>query len=268
MAEEALLLNSITDANVSAGADAAGRIAVSGSHGGLFAAAAASQAGLRAVILNDAGVGFEEAGVAGVKALDAVGMAGAAVTADSARIGSARDALDSGIVGYVNDAARALGVVVGAPLREQIGRFAAAPTPKGRLPAVAETRTLVALAGAEALCVDSASLIRPSDAGALIVTGSHGGLIGGDPARACKADARLVAFNDAGGGKDGVGFTRLPALDARRVAAVTVACGSCRIGDARSTLERGVVSRRNAAAAALGCVVGQTLEEAMRAAAA
>ena len=69
-----VLLNSITDAGPAAG----GKIGISGSHGGLFAAWVASHAKLRAVVLNDAGRGLEDAGIAGVKALDSVSMAGVA----------------------------------------------------------------------------------------------------------------------------------------------------------------------------------------------
>ena len=59
-------------------------------------------------------------------------------------------------------------------------------------------------------------------------------------------------YNDAGIGKDQAGISRLPALDARGIAAATVSAASARIGDARSTYEDGIVSRVNASAAALG----------------
>jgi len=50
--------------------------------------------------------------------------------------------------------------------------------------------------------------------------------------------------------------SRLPALDARGIAAATVSAASARIGDARSTYEDGVLSRVNASAAALGLAPG------------
>ncbi|MBL4556209.1 MAG: hypothetical protein JKP98_00180 [Rhodobacteraceae bacterium] len=61
MTRPVLLLDSITDA----GPDAAGAVAICGSHGGLYAASLASQAGLHGVILNDAGIGLNGAGIAG-----------------------------------------------------------------------------------------------------------------------------------------------------------------------------------------------------------
>jgi hypothetical protein len=65
-------------------------------------------------------------------------------------------------------------------------------------------------------------------------------------------------YNDAGIGKDAAGVSRLPALDARGIAAATVAAASARIGDARSTYEDGVISRVNTRAASLGLREGIT----------
>jgi hypothetical protein len=54
-------------------------------------------------------------------------------------------------------------------------------------------------------------------------------------------------------------MTRLPALAARGIAAVTVSAASARIGEARSMWETGAISHVNAPAAALGARAGQPL---------
>ncbi len=108
---------------------------------------------------------------------------------------------------------------------------------------------------------DSASAVGPEHVGAIVVTGSHGGLLGGKPETALKYDALAALFNDAGIGVDEAGVTRLAALDRRGVAAATVAAASARIGDARSTYEDGILSRVNARAAALGLAPGNTARE-------
>ena len=77
-----ITLDSITDA----GPEARDQIAISGSHGGIYPAAVASAAGLRGVAFNDAGIGFQDAGIAGVMALDTVGMAAIAVDCQTCRI--------------------------------------------------------------------------------------------------------------------------------------------------------------------------------------
>ena len=68
-------------------------------------------------------------------------------------------------------------------------------------------------------------------------------------------------YNDAGIGKDAAGTSRLPALDARGIAAATVSSVSARIGDARSTYEDGIISRVNARAASLGLREGISARE-------
>jgi hypothetical protein len=109
------------------------------------------------------------------------------------------------------------------------------------------------------IAVDSASLIGPDDVGAIAITASHGGLIGGDPAQVIKAQVLAAVFHDAGIGKDEAGVGRLPVLAARGIAAATVAHTSARIGDARSVLEQGRLSRINGLAEQMGVRVGHTV---------
>jgi len=259
--DEVLFLDSITDA----GADAAGRVVVSGSHGGVYAAAVASQAGVRAVAFNDAGIGLDKAGVAGVLALAEAGMAAVAADAMSCHIGDARDALAHGRVSTANAVAERLGVRPGMPVGEAMALLAEAPMPTGKLPKMAEARRRVVLSGGPAVeLLDSASLVTADHAGRIVITGSHGALIGGEPARALKAAARIAVFNDAGVGLDAIGITRLPALDGRGVAAVTVSAATARIGDAGSALETGVISHANALAAGMGAAAGRRLADWLR----
>jgi len=251
-----LLLNSITDADISA----RGRVVVSGSHGGMYPAAIASHTGVHAVIFNDAGIGFEQAGIAGVRALDSGGMAAAAVACHSAEIGSATDALAHGVISFANDHARLVGVTLGMAAHDATALLAQAAAPRAQLTPGVEARWDQDRPGHPALlCVDSASLVKPSDAGRIILTGSHGGLIGGDPARALKAKALLAVFNDAGGGKNDIGTSRLPTLQQQGIAAVTVSHNSCRIGDAASALTDGVISALNPCAQAMQARVGVPL---------
>ncbi len=115
--------------------------------------------------------------------------------------------------------------------------------------------------GLRIVLLDSVSLVRPSDAGQIVVTGSHGGLVGGDPAAALRVDAFAAVYNDAGIGVDEAGLGRLPALESRGIAAFTVAAASARIGEARSTLDNGIVSRANPTALRLGARPGEPARE-------
>jgi len=243
-------------------ADARGRVVVCGSHGGAYVGLLAAAAGVRAVILNDAGIGRDEAGIAGLPVCADHGVAAAAVSHATCRIGDAGDTWARGTISAANALAAACGVVPGVTAREAAVRLAAAPGPAATATPGQEHRTERRLNGHRLLILDSHGLVQPGkDDGAIIVTGSHGGLVGGDPASAGRAEARLFAFNDAGVGLDTAGIARLPALQARGLAAVCVDCFSARIGEALSTLEGGVVSHANAPAIALGAVRGRRLAD-------
>jgi hypothetical protein len=243
--------------------DARGAVLVTGSHGGLIAAHYAIAAGVRAAIFNDAGRGLDDAGIAGVAALDGAGMAAAAVAHTSARIAAAGDTLARGVIAFANAGATALGVAPGMRCREAAERLRAAPMPTGSLPALREARILLAAEGPGRRAIvglDSIGGVVPSDAGRVLVVGSHGGLHGGDPASALPAEAAAAIFHDAGIGRDGAGCSRLPVLDARGISAATVDHRSARIGDARSMWATGELSRVNAVAAARGLAAGMRVD--------
>jgi hypothetical protein len=103
--------------------------------------------------------------------------------------------------------------------------------------------------------------VTAAAAGCVVVTGSHGGTSAGRYALA--VHAHLYVFNDAGIGKDEAGIAALAMLDAEHRPAAAVAHTSARIGEAADTWERGVVSRVNEAAAALGYRAGEVLRDAV-----
>ncbi len=79
--------------------------------------------------------------------------------------------------------------------------------PVKKIPRVSEARSEITLpvSGRAIQLLDSASLVNSKDTEKIVVTGSHGGLIGGDSRRALKARARIGVFNDAGVGIEGIG---------------------------------------------------------------
>ncbi len=113
--------------------------------------------------------------------------------------------------------------------------------------------------GAALLLVDSITEAPAHGSGRVVVSGSHAGA--SVVRYAAQAQALLAVFNDAGVGKDEAGVAALPALQAMHIAACAVAHDSARIGQARSTFEDGVISRCNAAAAALGARPGLRLRD-------
>jgi type 1 fimbria pilin len=144
--------------------------------------------------------------------------------------------------------------------REAARRLVAAPVPMADAPDSVESRFAI---GPRACAIDSNSLMTPADDGTVVVTGSHGALLGGRPETAARAAVFAALYNDADGGIDGAGFTRLPALDARGIAACTYSAWTARIGDGRSAVETGIVSAVNARAASLGVKPGGTVRDAV-----
>jgi hypothetical protein len=243
------------------GPEAVAAVVVNGSHGGVYAAYLAGKLRVAAAIFNNAGVGRDQAGIAGLEYLEGFGIAAAAIGHDTARIGDGADMMARGLVTHANASARELGCRPGMTCRDAATLLQRA-APRGREPPPErEGAFVLAPDSPAAWALDSASLVGPEHVGTVVVTGSHGGLLGGSPETALKYDALAALFNDAGIGIDGAGVTRLPALDARGIAAGTVAAASARIGDARSTYEDGVLSRVNRLAAALGLAPGMMARE-------
>ncbi|WP_210756997.1 hypothetical protein [Azohydromonas sediminis] len=113
-----LVVDSITEA-IGRGAGCA---VVSGSHGGISAARFALEARVALAVFNDAGVGRDAAGIAGLDGLQREGVPACAVRHDSARIGDARSTWDDGVISHANAAAVALGARAGLAVRTWLRR--------------------------------------------------------------------------------------------------------------------------------------------------
>ena len=245
-----------------------GAVLVAGSHGGLIAAHLAARAGAHAAIFNDAGVGCENAGIAGLGLLAAIGMAAATVSHLSARIADGADTLAHGVISHANAPAAACGVHAGQRCREAAQCLRRAPAPRGVPPPYPEGRFAllrrVAASGLPAVWgLDSIGKVRPGDAGRILIIGSHGGLHGGDPDSALPVAAAAAIFHDAGRGKDEASLTRVPVLAERGIPAGVVDYRSARIGDARSMWETGRISAWNGPAAERTLHVGIAVRDAV-----
>ena len=242
-----------------------GRAAHCASHGGVYAGYYAAKLGIGGVILNDAGIGREAAGLAGVKLLDDLGVPAAAVSHRSARIGDGQDGMTRGVLSFVNQAAQELGLKVGMPCQHALGVLDDAdlrPSPQPE--PLEEARFEVNDHGydnVKVVVMDSISLVRPDDDGSIIVAASHGALLGGRPETATKYPVFAAITCDADRGIDDAGVSRLPALDDKGIAGACISAFSARIGDGRSLYEDGYVSAINGTAVQLGCAIGMSCME-------
>ncbi|MDO9502235.1 hypothetical protein [Falsiroseomonas sp.] len=254
-----LVVDSVTHLD----AAARGRVTCCGSHGGVYAAWYAARHGVAGLLLHDAGIGRERAGVGGIFWLESRFVPAAAVAHDSARIGDGADMLARGVLSNVNAPGSALGLVIGMKASVALDLLVAARLPAAEAPGgMDEARQVIDDTGpAQVVALDSNGLVGPEDAGRIIVTGSHGGLLGGRKGSAVKADVLAAIYNDAGIGIDRAGLSRLPALAERGIAAATVSAFSARIGDAMSSWEDGYISALNEPAELRGACVGLSTRE-------
>ena len=109
------------------------------------------------------------------------------------------------------------------------------------------------------------SLAQPEDRRAIVVTGSHGGLLGGARRRRRARGRRVRRVLQRRGRRQGRRGLRAPAgaRRARHRGAPRVSANTARIGDGRSTYETGVLSRVNDVARASSCKEGMTAREAV-----
>ncbi|MEB2352328.1 MAG: hypothetical protein OZ924_13045 [Burkholderiaceae bacterium] len=115
------------------------------------------------------------------------------------------------------------------------------------------------------LLLDTITAIDDSCAGAVIVSGSHGGVSSSGFVERAAARPHVVFFNDAGVGKDRAGVVALERLGALGVACAVYSHDSARIGDAGDGYEHGVVTHANAAARDAGVSAGVRVSDAARA---
>jgi hypothetical protein len=241
----------------------AGAVIVSGSYGGKYNAFNAAKWGVRGVIMNDAGVGAGNAGVVGLPYLDQIGLPAATASADSCHIGDGDHTLAHGIISHVNRAAIALGCGSGQTVRACAERMRGAQVPATKPPPITEgiRVTLRDVPGEPKLiCADSVGMVRPEDAGQIVITASHAALPGGQPDTLIPRGIYAVFFCDAGVGMDNAGIARLPLLDADNVIAGTTSAASAPIGDSQALYERGILSHLTSAAVRAGGSVGMPLK--------
>ena len=259
MAAEVRVVDSITKLDDSY----RGAVLIAASHGGIYPAYLAALAQLRGVILHDAGLGLDAAGIASLAYLDRLGMPAATVGHLSARIGDGEDMAARGALSHVNRAAAALGCAPGEACGVAAGRMLRAAPCTAPPPAYEEARFLLRSAAdePEVWGLDSNSLVRKEDEGMIVVTGSHGALLGGKAESAIRVAVLAAVYHDAGIGIDRAGISRLPALDARGIIAATVAGASARIGDARSVWQTGRLSALNSGAERCGARIGMSVPD-------
>lgn len=234
---------------------------------------------VRAVFLNNAGIGKNQAGISGLPYYAAENILACAVDHNSAEIGIARDTWESGIISHTNKLAQDAGIQIGDSVKATVARiitntYLTSLSQKdnncatrisednenaGKADLKKQIRTPIE--GVNITLTDSITFLNENNAGDIVVCGSHGGLSAGYYAQ--KHNLKAVFFNDAGIGKNNAGVKSLELLSDAGIIACTVSCMSAEIFNGRDTLENGVISVCNTLAKSLNIKDKMRVKEAL-----
>lgn len=271
-----ILLDSLGDLN----ANNASPILVCASHcgdNGVFARKLKSSR-VKAVFLNNAGIGKNQAGISGLSHYQAENILACAVDHNSAEIGVARDTWESGIISHTNSIAEEAGIQPGDSVQEAVARiiniidtpslttenkpFESTVVENKESKVELKKQAKVQIDGVTITVTDSITFLNESNAGDIVVCGSHGGVSAGHYAQ--KHRLKAVFFNDAGIGKNNAGIKSLDSLSDAGILACTVDCMSAEIFNGQDVLENGIISVCNQLAKTRNIIVNMTVKEAIK----
>jgi hypothetical protein len=233
---------------------------------------------VKAVFLNNAGVGKNHAGISGLAHYATAGILACAVDHYSAEIGVAADTWESGNISHINSLAEKAGITIGDSVQvavAKISNIVAQPftnhqdlsieshsDDKNVSKADLKKQTQTQISGVTIIVTDSITFLNENNSGDIVVCGSHGGVSAGHYAQ--KHCLKAVFFNDAGIGKNNAGIKSLEHLSDEGILACTVDCMSAEIFNGNDTLENGIITVCNQLAKSRNIKEKMTVKEAIK----
>ena len=235
---------------------------------------------VKAVFLNNAGVGKNQAGIRGLIHYQAEGILACAVDHNSAEIGISNDTWESGTISHTNPQAEEAGIQIGDSVKEAVAKivnlfnlpsstqinkdFTYLIDEKKENSSKVDLKKQVQtqIDGVSITVTDSITFLNENNAGDIVVCGSHGGLSAGEYAQ--KHRVKAVFFNDAGIGKNRAGVKSLESLSDAGILACTVDCMSAEIFNGYDTLDNGIITVCNQLATTRSIKKKMTVLEAIK----
>ena len=235
---------------------------------------------VKAVFLNCAGIGKNQAGIRGLTHYEAENVLACAVDHNSAEIGIAQDTWESGIISHTSTQAEAVGIQIGDSVKEAVNKISNIIEQLSSKQESKNTETLInnkekgdsskadlkkqmltQIGSVSITVTDSITFLNENNAGDIVVCGSHGGMSAGYYAQ--KHGVKAVFFNDAGIGKNKAGVKSLELLSDAGILACTVDCMSAEIFNGQDVLENGIISVCNQLAKGRNIKEGMKVREAI-----
>lgn len=233
---------------------------------------------VKAVFLNNAGIGKNDAGTKGLVHYQAEGVLACAVNHYSAEIGVSQDTWECGIISHINALAEEAGIQVGESVKAAVAKIinSCAPTStnenensdtltdenKDTNKVALKQQLQTEIDGIKVTVTDSITFLNEKNAGDIVVCGSHGGVSAGHYAE--KHHVKAVFFNDAGIGKNNAGTKSLESLSETGILACTVDCLSAEIFNGQDILDNGIISVCNQLALSKNIKEKMTVKEAIK----
>ena len=235
---------------------------------------------VKAVFLNNAGIGKNQAGISGLSHYEAENILACAVDHNSAEIGVARDTWESGIISHTNTLAEEAGIQTGDSVQEAVAKIinlidlpSSTQKNKGFESLINDEKEKSSkvdlkkqiqtqIDGVSITVTDSITFLNESNVGDIVVCGSHGGVSAGHYAQ--KYGVKTVFFNDAGIGKNNAGIKSLESLSDAGILACTVDCMSAEIFNGQDILDNGIISVCNQLATSRNIKEKMTVKEAIK----
>jgi uncharacterized protein YunC (DUF1805 family) len=235
---------------------------------------------VKAVFLNNSGIGKNQAGISGLAHYEAENILACAVDHKSAEIGVARDTWESGIISHTNKLAEEAGIQIGDSVKDAVAKiiniidnpsltqinksFESIINKKEEKSSRVDLKKQIQtqIDGVSITVTDSITFLNESNAGDIVVCGSHGGVSAGEYAQ--KRHLKAVFFNDAGIGKNNAGVKSLESLSDAGILACTVDCMSAEIFNGQDILDNGIISVCNQKAKSRNIKEKMTVKEAIK----
>jgi len=235
---------------------------------------------VKAVFLNNAGIGKNLAGISGLAHYEAENILACAVDHYSAEIGVANDTWDSGIISHINKLAEDAGIQIGDSVKKAVAKIINIIDKASLIQKNKSFESLIneekensckvdlkkqiqtQIDGVSITVTDSITFLNESNAGDIVVCGSHGGVSAGHYAQ--KQNLKAVFFNDAGIGKNNAGIKSLESLSDAGILACTVDCMSAEIFNGQDILDNGIITVCNQLAKSRNIKEKMTVKEAIK----